>query len=194
MCSQYPRPEGLRNIPENEFDLRPDVEIDQDLLHPKPIGDEKCIWLFWHSGYQHMHPYTKRNVRGWHRRFSSQGWTTRVIDCQLESVLNISNYPDVSDPNLFPQAFKNGAISGEYALQHTSDLVRFPLLLKYGGIYADVGLIQIGDLDRLWHEVVANPVSLFEVVSYNCEGVGLTNTFLWHVPTINSSRDATGFC
>lgn len=129
-----------------------------------------------------MHPYTKRNVRGWHRRFSSQGWTIRVIDCQPKSVLNISNYLDVSDPNLFPQAFRNGTISGEYALQHTSDLVRFPLLLKYGGIYADVGLIQIGDLDRLWHEVVANPVSPFEVASYNCEGISLTNYFLMARP------------
>lgn len=129
-----------------------------------------------------MHPYTKRNVRGCRRRFSRQGWTIRVIDCQIESEVNISNYLDVSDPNFFPQAFSNGTISGEYALQHTSDLVRFPLLLKYGGIYADVGLIQIGDLNRLWHETVANPVSPFEVASYNCEGVGQTNYFLMARP------------
>jgi len=24
-----------------------------------------------------MHPYTQRNVRAWHRRFSKQGWTIR---------------------------------------------------------------------------------------------------------------------
>ena len=48
-------------------------------------------------------------------------------------------------------------------------------------MYADVGLIQIGDLDRLWHETVGNPSSPFEVLSYDAGGiglVGLTNYFL----------------
>jgi len=48
-------------------------------------------------------------------------------------------------------------------------------------VYADVGLIQIGDLDRLWRETVGNPSSRFEVLSYS-EGsislIGLTNYFL----------------
>jgi len=55
-----------------------------------------------------------------------------------------------------------------------SGLVRWPLLLKYGGVYADVGMIQIGDLDRLWCETVgdpASPPSRFEVLSYNVSGV-----------------------
>lgn len=70
---------------------------------------------------------------------------------------------------------------GDYAPQHTSDLVRLPLLLKYGGVYADVGLIQIGDLDRLWNETVGDPNSRFEVLTYNMGGVegrALTNYFL----------------
>lgn len=174
---RYLQPEGLFNIPEEDLDLRPDVEIDEDLLHPKPLSDEKSIWFFWHSGYEYMHPYTKRNIRGWHRRFSRQGWTVRVVNCRPNSKINISNYLDVSDSTLFPQAFRDSNITGEYALQHTSDLVRFPLLLKHGGIYADVGLIQIGDIDRLWRNIVVNPVSPFEVVSYNCEEVSLTNYF-----------------
>ncbi|KAI9041461.1 uncharacterized protein KD926_006857 [Aspergillus affinis] len=62
-------------------------------------------------------------------------------------------------------AFIDNCLSGEYALPHTTDLVRFPLLLKYGGVYADVGLIQIGDLDRMWIETVANPASPVEALS-----------------------------
>jgi hypothetical protein len=177
----YPLPAGLHTIPAHLLDLRPDSEVDHDLLHPKPVSDEKNIWFFWHSGYTHMHPYTQRNVRAWHRRFSQQGWTIRVLDRLPSSPLNVANFLDISDPGTFPRAFADGTIGGDYAPQHTSDLVRFPLLLKYGGVYADVGMIQIGDLDRLWRETVGNPASRFEVLSYDAgdgEKPGLTNYFL----------------
>ena len=47
-------------------------------------------------------------------------------------------------------------------------------------MYADVGLIQIGDLDRLWCETVGNPSSPFQVLSYNGSHIcpkGLMNFF-----------------
>ena len=174
----YPIPPGLHTIPTNLLDLRPDSEIDHDLLHPKPISNEKNIWFFWHTGYTTMHPYAQRNVRIWHRRLSPKGWSIRILDLLPSSPLNVSNFLNTSDPHTFPRAFTDGTISGDYAVQHSSDLVRWPLLLKYGGVYADVGLIQIGDLDRLWCETVGNPSSPFEVLSYNAGEVGLTNYFL----------------
>lgn len=181
----YPIPEGLHIIPPHLLDLRPDDEVDHDLLHLKPVTNEKNIWFFWHKGYASMHPYTKRNVRAWHRRFSKLGWTIRVLDRQPSSPLNVANFLDISDPGTFPRAFIDGTIGGDYAPQHTSDLVRWPLLLKYGGVYADVGLIQIGDLDRLWRETVGNPASRFEVLAYNAGGVegrSLSNYFLCSLP------------
>jgi Glycosyltransferase sugar-binding region containing DXD motif len=66
------------------------------------------------------------------------------------SPLNVANFLDISDPGIFPRAFVDGTIGGDYAPQHTSDLIRWPLLLKYGGVYADVGMIQNGNFDRLW--------------------------------------------
>ena len=48
----------------------------------------------------------------------------------------MANFLDVEDLGTFPQAFVEGRIGGEHAAQHTSDLVRFPLLLRYGGVYA----------------------------------------------------------
>lgn len=177
----YPLPAGLHAIPAHLLDLRPDAEVDHDLLHPKPVSDEKNIWFFWHSGYAHMHAYTRRNIRAWHRRLSPRGWTIRVLDRVPSSPLNVANFLDITDPETFPRAFVDGTIGGDYAPQHTSDLVRWPLLLKYGGVYADVGLMQIGDLDRLWRETVGNPASRFEVLSYNAGGVeerSLTNYFL----------------
>jgi hypothetical protein len=177
----YPIPPGLHPIPTHLLDLRPDSEIDHDLLHPKSISNEKNIWFFWHTGYTSMHPYAQRNIRVWHRRFSRQGWSIRVLDRLPSSPLNVSNFLNTSDPDTFPRAFADGTISGDYAAQHTSDLVRWPLLLKYGGVYADVGLIQIGDLDRLWRETVGNPSSRFKILSYDAGGIAgrtLTNYFL----------------
>lgn len=179
----YPLPAGLHVIPTHLLDLRPDSDVDHDLLHPKPVTDEKNIWFFWHSGYTHMHPYTRRNIRAWHRRFSQQGWTIRVLDRLPSSPLNVANFLDISDQEgTFPRAFIDGTIGGDYAPQHTSDLVRWPLLLKYGGVHADVGMIQIGDLDRLWRETVGNPASRYEVLSYDTgsivQGRSLTNYFL----------------
>ena len=181
----YTIPPGLYPVPSHLLDLRLDSEVDHDLLHYKPVSDVKNVWFFWHSGYTQMHPYTQRNIRAWHRRLSKQGWTIRVLDRLPSSPLNVANFLDVSDPDTFPRAFVDGTIGGDYAPQHTSDLVRWPLLLKYGGVYADVGLMQIGDLDRMWRETVGNPASPFEVLSYNMGGVGdrsLTNYFLACLP------------
>jgi len=177
----YPIPSGLHPIPTNLLDLRPDSDIDHDLLHPKPVTNEKNVWFFWHTGYTNMHPYAQRNIRVWHRRLSRQGWSIRILDRLHSSPLNVSNFLNTSDPQTFPRAFTEGTISGDYPAQHTSDLVRWPLLLKYGGVYADVGLIQIGDLDRLWRETVGNPSSPFDVLAYDAQGIcpfGLTNYFL----------------
>jgi hypothetical protein len=181
MDYHYHIPEGVHAIPDELLDLRPDSEIDQDLLNPKPISGEKNVFFFWHSGFSNMHGYTQRNVRAWHRRLSKLGWTIRVLNRQPGSPLNISEFLDTSDPKTFPQSFIDGRIGGDYAPQHTSDLVRWPLLLKYGGVYADVGLMQIGDLDRLWNSTIGDPSSPYEVISYNMYGGdmhSLTNYFL----------------
>ncbi|KAI1340953.1 hypothetical protein F5Y15DRAFT_378402 [Xylariaceae sp. FL0016] len=178
----YPKPKGVYALPPEQLDLRPDAEIDQEIMNPKPISDsEKNIWFFWHSGFADMHPYTQRNVRAWHRRFSRHGWVVRVMDRRPGSPLNVARFLDIHDRDTFPRAFVDGTIGGDYALQHTSDLVRWPLLLRYGGVYADVGLMQIGDLERAWNATVGDPASGWEILSQNCGGVeerDLSNYFL----------------
>ena len=180
---EYQIPNGMHVVPIEHLDARSDSTVDEALINPKPIveGDEKNIWFFWHNGYSGMHEYCQRNIRAWHRRFSRLGWVVRVVDRNSGSPLNISNFLDITDPSLFPKAFAEDTLSGTYALQHTSDLVRWPLLLRYGGVYADVGMMQIGDLDRLWNETVGDPESPYTVLSYH-GGTGdeyaLTNYFL----------------
>lgn len=168
--STYPIPEGVYVLPDDQVDRRPDEDVDRDILNPRPISDEKNVWLFWHSGYASMHPYGRRSVRAWHRRFSKQGWAIRVIDVVPGSPHNIANFVEVNETN-FPKAFVDGTLGGTYGVQHTSDLVRWPLLLKYGGIYSDVGMIQLGDMDKLWNETIGNPDSPIELISYNCSGI-----------------------
>lgn len=179
----YSIPEGVHAIPANEMDLRSDAEVDATLLDPPSpsSSSEKNIWLFWHSGYSTMHPYTQRTVRTYHRRFSKKGWTVRVVDRVAGSPCNVANFLDLQDPDTFPRAFREGTITGTYALQHTSDLVRWPLLLKYGGVYVDVGLMPIGDLDRLWNATVGDPGSRWEILSNNAgppDDYDLTNYLL----------------
>lgn len=178
---EYPIPPGCHAIDPSLLDLRPDAEIDHDLLHPPPVTAEKNVWFYWHSGFESMHPYTQRNIRAWYRRFSKSGWAIRVMNRAPGSPLNIDRFLDVTDLNTFPKSFVEGEIGGTYGIQHTSDLVRWPLLLKYGGVYADVGLMQIGDLDLMWESTIANPASPFEVLSFNCGDVNkrvLANHFL----------------
>lgn len=178
----YPLPAGVHAIPEELLDLRADAEIDRDLLRYRPVVSEKNIWFFWHQGFPLMHPYTQRNVRAWHRRFSRLGWTVRVVDYHEGSPHHVANYVDATDPGMFPRAFRERTLTGTHALQHTSDLVRWPLLLTHGGVYADVGFMQIGDLDRLWNETVGDAAGPWEVLSYSAGSedgpAELTNYFL----------------
>lgn len=168
----YPIPAGVHAIPQTQLDLCTDNEIDALLLAPPPVpqGHERNVWFFWHSGYSTMHPYAKRTVRAYHRRLASLGWTIRVLDVTPDSPANVANFLDIADPALFPDAFRSNTITGTYARQHTSDLVRFPLLLRYGGVYADVGLMLIGDLEALWSSTIGNPDSPHEVISFNDDG------------------------
>ncbi|KAI2632569.1 hypothetical protein GGS26DRAFT_582250 [Hypomontagnella submonticulosa] len=178
---EYPLPRGVHRISPEFLDTRSDAEVDHDILHPKPVSDDKNVWFFWHSGYGTMHAYAQRNVRAWHRRLSKLGWAIRVVDRAAGSPSNIANFLDIADPQLFPRAFTEGTLTGRYAVQHTSDLVRWPLLLRYGGVYADAGMMQIGDLDRLWNRTIGNPESRYELLSYNMGGGevrNLTNYFL----------------
>ena len=101
--------------------------------------------------------------------------------------LNVANLLDVTHPGPFPHAFIDGTGGGDYALQQMSDLVLFPLLLKYGGMYADVGMMQIGDLDRLWRETVGDPVSRFKIFSYNVGGVEGCNLINYSLPVVGKN-------
>jgi hypothetical protein len=93
-----------------------DSEVNYDLLHLKlkPFSDENTLF-FWHTGYTHMHLYTRRNICAWHQRFFQQGWIVRVLNRLPSSPFNDANFLNISDPGTFPRAFVDGTIGGDYA-------------------------------------------------------------------------------
>ena len=133
---------------------------------PPPTRGSKSIFAFWHTGIHNLPPYLLRNVIAWHRRFSPLDWTVYVLDTVPGSPLNICNYINTQSPLVVPAAFTEGTLNGEYAAQHTSDLIRYPLLLQYGGVYLDVGILQFGDLDWIWTEHITNPSSSYDFAGF----------------------------
>jgi hypothetical protein len=150
-----------------------------------PHEGSKSIFAFWHTGIHALPPYLLRNVIAWHRRFSPLGWTVYVLDTAPESPLNVANFIDTHSPSVVPAAFTNGTINGNYPAQHISDLIRYPLLLKYGGVYLDVGILQFGDLNWLWTEHITNPNSSYEFAGFTMsagQGLQIVNFALMSGP------------
>lgn len=137
------------------------------LLSPaSPINSSKSIFAFWHTGIQTLPPYLLRNVLNWHARFSPLGWNIYIFNTLPTSPLNVANFIDTTSENVVPKAFTAGSLDGGYKAQHTSDLIRYPLLLKYGGVYLDVGILQFGDLDWIWSQHIANPSSPYDFAGF----------------------------
>jgi hypothetical protein len=133
---------------------------------PRPGEGSKNIFAFWHSGIKTLPPYLLRNVINWHRRYSPLGWVIYLLDNTPDSPLNVANYIDTNSPSVVPEAFTKGTLDGGYKAQHTSDLIRYPLLLKYGGVYLDVGILLFADLDLLWTTHIKNPASPYDFFGF----------------------------
>ncbi|KUJ07631.1 uncharacterized protein LY89DRAFT_691697 [Mollisia scopiformis] len=181
----YKMPAGCHVIPPHLVDSRTDAEIQQDLATFKPVTSTKNFWGFYGTGFEEMPPHYRRNVETWVRRTSRQGWTVRILNQVKDHPLNVEKFLDTKDPDTVPKAFIDQKVGGDFSPQHVSDLVRFPLLLKYGGIYADVGCMLIGDLDRLWNSTVGDPNSKYEILTFNTGDPthrSLTNYFMGSLP------------
>lgn len=185
---EYPHIQGtLPTLHEVFPPIRLTEPLPRLLTHPTPPSKgSKSIFAFWHSGIQTLPPYLLRNVLNWYSRFGPLGWTIYVLDTVPNSPLNVSNFIDTASPTNVPAAFTNGTLDGVYAAQHTSDLIRYPLLLKYGGVYLDVGILQFGDIDALWTTHIANPSSRYELTGFTMgdppDGVSIVNFAMMCMP------------
>ncbi|KAH7026798.1 capsule polysaccharide biosynthesis protein, partial [Macrophomina phaseolina] len=190
------------------IDTRSDEEIMAAVRACPPVTDsQKNVWAFWHSGFDNMPGWTKRNVVGWVRRLGP-AWTVRVLDHVPGSAASVSRFVPAE---LLPDAFTAGTMGGRYAATHKADLVRLPLLQLYGGAWIDVGTLLLRHLDDLW-AVLEDGGNSYELaaLSYPCrpDEDSVINPFLvatrgsavverWHrvyLELWKGATEATGFC
>lgn len=98
-----------------------------------PTGT-KVIWGYWHSGKESMPPFCKLCVRTWVSRHP--GWTVVI--------LSDTNYKEYVAPSDLPSTFES------LKVQHRSDIVRFAVLRRFGGVYMDVSTVCMRSFDGIW--------------------------------------------
>ncbi|PNY22481.1 Uncharacterized protein TCAP_07126 [Tolypocladium capitatum] len=155
-------PAGMALIPNEKLDLRSDEEIAAWLQTRHPVTSEKNIWAFWHSGYANMPQWVQRNIINWVHRLGLE-WNVHVVDHVPDSETNIYHYVDRS---FFPIAFNDYTMDGPYAGQHQADLIRLPLLWKYGGIWMDTGTILFRHVNDMGWKLIEDPNSQYEVAGF----------------------------
>jgi hypothetical protein len=150
-------------------DTRSDAEILEFLQHFTPVTSEKNIWAFWDKGLKRMPAWCQRNVIDW-VRICGPDWTVRILDAIPGSETNALKY---ISPDLLPESFVKGTMTGAYTGPHSSDFLRGACLWSHGGAYMDVGNILIRDFDRVCWNQLADANSPFNVcipVMYDTTG------------------------
>jgi hypothetical protein len=156
MATKYDVPEGFRLV--SNPDTRTDEEIIALLQTHQPVtSSDKNIWAFWDSGWTGMRPWCQRNIINWVRRLGPE-WTVRVLNNVDGSVNNLFNFVQAS---YLPIAFNNKTFAA--MPQHLSDLLRLPLLILYGGVWMDAGMILFRHLDDICWREIESPNSPYEM-------------------------------
>lgn len=143
-----------------------DEEIAQSFLQYQPITSEKNVWAFWDKGFDKMYPAYQETVRNWVRMLGPS-WTVRIVDLVEGSPNNMYNFVDKS---WFPDCVVEGTMDGKHIPQHTSDLLRLPLLYLHGGVWMDVGNMLHTHLDDLFWNHIASPNTPYEVAVWIITG------------------------
>ncbi|OAP54739.1 hypothetical protein AYL99_11187 [Fonsecaea erecta] len=155
-------------------DQRTDEEILASLEEYKPVTSEKNIWAFWDKGIRAMPGWCQRNIVDW-VRISGPSWTVRILDSVAGSATNALEYVS---PDLLPESFVTGTMTGIYTGPHSSDFLRGACLYSHGGVYMDTGNILIRGLDRICWNQLADPNSPFEVCAPIMYGTTMANHFV----------------
>ncbi|KAI1310573.1 capsular polysaccharide synthesis protein-domain-containing protein [Xylaria venustula] len=158
-------PPGLRPIDSDKLDIRSDDEIAAWLQKKHPIVSDKNVWAFWHSGFTNMAPWVQRNIIGWVRRLGPE-WTVHLLDHVPGSETNVSHYVESS---YFPDAFNNNVMDGPSAGAHSGDLVRLPLIWKYGGVWIDAGTFLFRSIDDICWKQIEDPSTPYAMAGFVIE-------------------------
>ncbi|KAK3346413.1 hypothetical protein B0T25DRAFT_551951 [Lasiosphaeria hispida] len=136
---------GLVQHEGSQLDTRTNAEIIASLHRHVPVTSERNVWAFWNGGFAAMSPWMQRNVVNWVRRQGQQDWTVRLLDTVLESPNHVYS---VLSPHDFPAAAQDRMTSRGMGVT-ISDFARIALLYHHGGVYMDVSIMLIRDLDDI---------------------------------------------
>lgn len=143
---------NLEEVPQSQLDLRSDTDIIAELGTFRAVTSEKNVWAFWDKGLDSMYPSYQCTVLNWVRKLGPS-WTVRVVDLVDGSPNNIYNFVD---KEWFPDCVINNTMDGSHKAQHTSDLMRLPLLFEHGGVWMDVGNMLHTHLDDLFWNALSS--------------------------------------
>ncbi|KAI1279482.1 putative capsule polysaccharide biosynthesis protein [Xylaria sp. FL0933] len=153
--------DSLVPVPEARIDRRSDEEILRQLkAYCSPMTGARNVWAYWHTGFDTMPPWIKRNIVNWVRKLGCS-WKVRVVDSVPGSPTNVYRFVD---KQFFPDSYNRRAMTGPFVGQLSSDFVRLSLLLVYGGVWMDVSIILIRHLDDIWSSI-ADPLSPHEMAA-----------------------------
>ena len=114
--------------------------IDQKSLSKMPQERAEVplqIWALWGLGFENAPRMQKTCL--WSHKAANPTFTTRVLD--LQSAINLIDVFSVIEKKSFYKM----------SIQHTSDVIRYLLLYKYGGVWADATLCMIEGLEHWLH-------------------------------------------
>lgn len=101
---------------------------------PSTIAEDAPIWVCWWQGEQNMPPI----VAACYRSLKRHAGTHPV---------NLITFENLNDYITFPSYIIEKQKEGKITLTHLSDILRFSLLAKYGGLWIDSTVFVTGDLN-----------------------------------------------
>lgn len=156
----------LQEVDSSQLRLLSDDEIATELRSYRPITSEKNVWAFWDKGLDAVYPAYRETIFNWVRKLGPS-WTVRLVDLVPGSPNNVYTFLDRS---WLPECVNEGTMDGKHAPQHTSDLIRLPLLYLHGGVWMDVGNMLHTHLDDLFWNHLTAPDTPYEMAVWIITG------------------------
>ncbi|KAI1815025.1 hypothetical protein GGS20DRAFT_368567 [Poronia punctata] len=147
-----------------DSDEKTDAEIEKQIIQTyRPVRHERNCWTFWHSGFENMPRWCKRNIISWIRRLGPT-WDVRCLDMVDGSPNNASRFVDA---RYLPDCLVNGSMTGKAAAVHASDMIRLPLVYLHGGVWADSGMVLLQNFDDSFWNLLEDPKCPYEAFFFH---------------------------
>lgn len=117
--------------------IAPHIKVAEPNIHD--TQELPIIWVCWLQGLENAPKLIKSTINS--ILANSSGYQVRLIDLN-----NLNNY--LSLPPLIANKCKQGGV-----IQHFTDIIRFGLIAKYGGIWMDANILVTNPIDTKFGEL-----------------------------------------